>query len=251
MPIYITTSYGNGGDDLYVILTTLDGVVWNGSTLEEFDEDHLEAYGVVLDDEGDGRYQRAFPISAPSNTYIITLYRQDESVLTMDDANLGFTQYAWPGYSPSVGAGYLNHTPAEILAEYVVSSLELMSNPDDGSGWPLYVSYLPNATVNCGAVYDTVGITETRDMNGGIAHHFGIQVRIIGNEYASTWALINSIADRFSVTHNVLVVMDENPSYEYRIGSIIRTSSIISMGTMSTTVKYDFVANFNVTLYSI
>ena len=73
-----------------------------------------------------------------------------------------------------------------ILAAYIINNLSLMTDPSDGSDWPLYKSSMPdsdNVKTNCGAIYDTAGVLDGKLSTGKVVQHPGIQISIRSNNH--------------------------------------------------------------------
>ena len=64
------------------------------------------------------------------------------------------------------GTPKLGVTPASILAYYIINTLAKMTDPSDGSTWPLWISHMQDKPSNAGAIYDTSGILEQKQMSG-------------------------------------------------------------------------------------
>jgi len=148
-----------------------------------------------------------------------------------------------------VGTQKLQTSPASIIAYYIISEMEKMTDPSDKDDWPLYISHLPDGTAiktDAGAIYDTTGIQDIRSMNGKVPEHPGIQIRIRSSNYETGYAKIEDIARDLDDVFNASIEID---SAEYEIQNISRTSPIVSMGVESGTKRrFHFSVNYILTL---
>lgn len=63
--------------------------------------------------------------------------------------------------------------------------------------WPIYVSNEPAHPDNCITIYDTTGTEDTRDADGPLPTHEGIQVRVRGSQYDTALEKVAIIAKAF------------------------------------------------------
>ena len=91
----------------------------------------------------------------------------------------------------------LQKSPASIIAYYIINTLSKMSDPSDGDSWPLFIASLPdgpNVETSCGAIYDTSGIRESKDMYGDVVVKQGMQLRLRSADYNACYVKIEDIA---------------------------------------------------------
>ncbi len=141
-------------------------------------------------------------------------------------------------------------SPASVIAEYIITTLELMTRPTLNNDWPLYTSLLPdgkNVKTNAGVIYDIAGVSDSRQMNGLIPEHPGIQLRIRSRDYETGFAKIEAMASALDdlVTVATVIVGDET----YEIYNVSRQINIIpSDEVKGTTRRYLFTLDFIVTI---
>ncbi len=150
------------------------------------------------------------------------------------------------------GSEQLLASPATILRQYIVDTLATMSLPTDKLVWPLYVSHLPdgnNIKTDAGAVYDTSGINDLRQMNGFTPQHFGIQLRIRSRSYDDGWDKIEDVATDLDSVNNVSITYD---SIEYELRNISRSTPVIALGVEpGTKRRYAFTINYTMTIRNL
>ena len=138
-------------------------------------------------------------------------------------------------------------SPANILAEYIRSE-GLMSDPDDDTTWPLYVSYMSDSNVknNAGAIYDSPGIKDGRLMSGTVIQHYGFRVKIRCTTYSTGWAKIEEIATNLDTVKNkALSVGGEN----YVINNVSRVEPVVPLGAEDGTKERQlFISDFLTTI---
>ena len=146
------------------------------------------------------------------------------------------------------GTSVLQTSPANIIANYIISTLATMTDPSDGSDdWPLYTSHLPDKTdveTNCGAIFDTTGVNDIRQMNGAVPQHPGIQLRVRSKDYNTGYAKIENVANALDEVANASLEIN---ALEFEIQNVSRTSGIISLGTDEKR-RFHFTINFILTL---
>ena len=144
-------------------------------------------------------------------------------------------------------------SPAFVLASYIIEQvIGSMTNPDDGSDWPIYISKMPDGPqvkTSCGAVYDTSGLKDGRIMDGGVTQHHGVQLKIRSSNHNTGWAKIETIALALDAVLNATITIS---IVLYKIYNITRTSPIISLGSEPGTQERQlFTINFLLTLERI
>jgi len=104
----------------------------------------------------------------------------------------------------------VSHSPASVLASYLVDYLDLFTDPPDENDWPLFTSYMPDTPQNAAAVYDTAGVGERKEMEEGVVvGHHGIQVVVRSVDYQVGYAKIRSVVDTLSGVLNVSVSKED------------------------------------------
>ena len=157
--------------------------------------------------------------------------------------------YFTPLSRTTEGTPKLAVSPASILAYYIINGLAKMSDPSDGSAFPLWISHMQDKPSNAGAIYDTSGIIEQRQMNGLVPTHQGIQIRIRTINYETGYAKIESIASALDEVFDQTVEIDPE---EYVIQNISKTTPIVPLGLEGGTKRrFLFTANFLLTIRKI
>lgn len=126
-------------------------------------------------------------------------------------------------------------TPADLVAELVITNLGLMTDPALGGSWPLFVGHEPDSPNNCGTVYDVTGDLEVGLMSGGLAvMHHGVEIKLRGVDTEATWIRLNTIMSNLNTIQNEIVVFG---GLNYVINALTRVSTIQSLGKESFNTK--------------
>jgi len=146
----------------------------------------------------------------------------------------------------------LTISPATILADYIIDELDLMIRPDESGVWPLFISGMPDADevdTNCGAIYDTSGTLDLRQMNGYTPSHPGIQIKIRSQDYNTGYAKLEEVVDALSTVNRVLTIIG---TQTFMVYNVKRTTPIVALGKEpGTKRRYLFTVNFLVTLKNV
>jgi len=98
---------------------------------------------------------------------------------------------------------------------------------------------------NCGAIYDTTGLKDGRQMNGPVIRHYGIQLRIRSVDYQTGWIKIEDISSDLDTLSSEYTVN----SIVYTIRNVSRTSPIVALGMEPGTARrFHFTMNYLVTI---
>ena len=161
----------------------------------------------------------------------------------------GGVYYLTPLSRVTEGTPKLAVSPASILAYYIINTLAKMTDPSDGSTWPLWISHMQDKPSNAGAIYDTSGILEQRQMSGLVPTHQGIQIRIRAISYETGYAKIEDIASALDEVFDVSVEIDPE---EYVIQNISKSSPIVPLGIeVGTKRRFLFTVNYLLTMRKI
>lgn len=148
-----------------------------------------------------------------------------------------------------VGSSLLEASPSSILAAYIINTLDKMSWSIEKDNWPLFVSSMPdgdNVENDCGAIYDTAGVLDGRQMDGKVPQHQGLQLRIRSQSYEVGYAKAEDIALELDEVANVSLTIDAG---EYEIQNVSRTTPIVFLGPeVGTKRRYLFTVNFLLTI---
>lgn len=117
--------------------------------------------------------------------------------------------------------------PSEVIYQLLI---DLGLGVADVSGtWPVFISFMPDEPDEAIGVFDVVGRMDGRiQSTGEQIDHPGIQIRVRGKDYASTWTKANAIA----------LAMDEQKRTEvevesgvfYLLHNFSRLGSIVPLG---------------------
>ncbi len=138
-------------------------------------------------------------------------------------------------------SGSLNHSPAEIIRDLLVT-LGLGTDPADSGTWPVFVSREPNAPDSVITIYDTTPRLQGRSSPGGITQeHYGIQVRVRDASPTGGWVKANSLAvalDQTIALDDVTIEdTDGTGSSTYKVYTVSRVGGILSLGKETPTSK--------------
>lgn len=147
----------------------------------------------------------------------------------------------------------LTVSPALIIATHLIENTGIVFWPSDkgdsGWEWPLYISSMPDIKDNCGAIYDTPGVSDGRLMAGEVIEHQGLQIKIRFVDYQDGWVKINEIAAALDVIHNEEITIG---AITYNIQSLTRRSEPAYLGLESGTSRRNlFSINYTVTIKEV
>jgi hypothetical protein len=149
-----------------------------------------------------------------------------------------------------VGSDELGTTPATIMATYIINTLDKMTWPREKNFWPLYRSHMPdgyNVQDDCGCIFDTSGIQDSRQMNGRVPMHHGIQLMIRAKTNETGFTKIENIAASLDSIFRVSILVDAT---YYEIQNASRTTNVVSLGIEpeSSKRRHLFTVNYLLTL---
>jgi hypothetical protein len=148
----------------------------------------------------------------------------------------------------------LDHSPAHILSEYIIANLNLMTDPESDSAWPLFVGFLPDDSpskipVSAGAIYDTPGVKNVKVSSGQMITKHGVMLKIRSQVYTVGWSKLKSIYKVTDATNNEEVIID---SATYNIQNISRLGTPMALGPGEDTKRASqFTVNFLVTIQQL
>jgi hypothetical protein len=142
-------------------------------------------------------------------------------------------------YAPTT---VLTDTPAAVLANYV-TGLALMTVPSANGSWPLYISNMPDAPNNLGAIYNTTPSKDARSMEGGgIIQHYGVQIGIRCSVEETGWDKCNVLAGQLAAVHNAETILNGDT---YTIHNVSIIGGVNSLGKETGTKRRNmFTMNF-------
>ncbi len=141
-------------------------------------------------------------------------------------------------------------TPNAQIVSRLIIAAGLGSAPESSAAWPVYVSFLPAEIDNAVAVWDTGGTLDGRIMRtGNKVNHPGIQIRVRGPVYPTTFAKIQAIAESLDSVYNDTVSVN---GIDYQVQNLSRTSDILPMGLEEGDRKrYHFTVNAILTVKQV
>jgi len=196
-------------------------------------------------------------LDADDGSTVIAEMTVSQTTPQKDDNNLMSITVVGAGLTPAITGGVFMHkavgtadtplgvSPAEILADYIITVLASLTLPSVGSTWPLWTNHMPDGRDvedNCVSIYDTTGIKDGRIMSGTTLEHFGLQLRLraLDNQagYTKLEAIMASLDAVVSKVHTI-------GSDDYILQNISRTSPVISLGLEEgTRRRFLFTVNF-------
>ena len=159
----------------------------------------------------------------------------------------GETYYVENVYTATEGTPVVSDgrtMPSEIVWKYAVDTANLFTNPADDDDWPLFVGMMPdgNDVANeCGAVYNTAGFVEGKNMRSEIDQHFGIQMRVRSFSESDGYDEIVAVEKDFKDVHNQEVTFTSGETWN--INNFYQTSPIISLG-VDDRRRFNFTLNY-------
>ena len=143
----------------------------------------------------------------------------------------------------------MKNSPASILAEYIVTTLQLLTSPDLDEQWPCFISSMPDDGVpdNCGTVYDVPGrLDGSMNRTGAVVQHYGVQIKIRSIDYNTGWRRIEDIALALDQMLDASVVRKDT---NYIIYNAMRMTPVIPLGAEpGTKRRWLFTVTFTLTM---
>lgn len=138
--------------------------------------------------------------------------------------------------------------PSEVIYQALI---DLGLGEESSGDWTTFIGFLPDLPDKAICVYDTVGGDDGRVMiSGERIIHPGIQIRVRGVDYKTTYEKIDEIAKALDGVVRLTVA----PSSEdtYTLHNVSRKSPIIPAGVdeMDARRRHHFTINVEVTLSS-
>jgi len=94
---------------------------------------------------------------------------------------------------------------ADVLAEYLTTTLELFTKPEVAGDWPLFTGNLPDHNSvedSAAAVFDVEGDYQCKDMNGEEYQRYGVLLHVRGASYLAAWAKLSAVIYTFAQITN-------------------------------------------------
>jgi len=145
----------------------------------------------------------------------------------------------------------MNHSPAEIVAQFLISKGAVVA-PDDSGYWPVYVGILPDAAGVRDEIVssmDTEGVKDGRPMGGDPLFHKGVQLMLRAQEYNSGYIKGSALAATMATARRSRVRIGDDA---YRIDSVTQTTDVVAIGQEEGTKRrWLFSVNFLATLQEV
>lgn len=209
------------------VLTNVTSVVLSDPTgsygIQDTDGSTIVAVNTALTNVSAGTYEYDFSDAESSTEYRFYIKW----------AYGGETHYVETVYTASAGAAPSEGRtmPSEVLWKYLVDTAELFTSPADGATWPLFIGHLPDANDvedEAGAIYNTVGLFDGKDMRENIDQHFGIQISVRSLTEQAGYDKMSDIEADLKSVHNELVSFIAGETWQ--INTISQTGPIVSLG---------------------
>jgi hypothetical protein len=125
-------------------------------------------------------------------------------------------------------ANTLTHSPADII-RWLLVSLGLGSDPDEGAPWPVYAAGEPNAPDNVITVYDTAGTDDGRSMiDGEVMGHNGVQIRVRSTTHPVGYAKADAVWTALcEEVYDNTVTID---GVSYLVHSVNKIGDVLALG---------------------
>jgi len=116
-------------------------------------------------------------------------------------------------------------SPADVIYQLLID-LGLGSSSGE---WPVFVGFLPDSPDEAICVYDTAGMSDGRYLATGYrVEHPGIQIRVRGKDYQTTFEKVQSIAETLDLQSRIVVVLSSEEAYS--VINVSRTGTILPLG---------------------
>lgn len=146
----------------------------------------------------------------------------------------------------------MNHSPAYIITQYLISE-GLLTDPQDSGDWPVYVGSLPDGddvvddAVGC---FDQTPVKDGRLMQGENIFHAGGQILLRAKEYNTGYAKAQAIATALEQIDRDEQVIGSDT---YRIDNVTQTTGVVVIGQEEENSKRRelFSVNFITTLKEV
>ena len=145
----------------------------------------------------------------------------------------------------------MNHTPAYIIAQYLIGE-GFLTTPGESGDWEVYTGNLPDGDDvenNIVACMDTESVKDGRVMAGENIFHYGVQLLLRSTAYNTGYAKMDDLVDALEAVDRDTVTISTS---DYRLDNITLTTSIVVIGQEEGSKRRElFSLNFLVTLKEI
>ncbi len=147
----------------------------------------------------------------------------------------------------------MNHSPAYILAQYLIDE-GLLTDPSESADWKMYTGSLPDGLLtdhNAVACIDTTPVKDGRIMGGDPLFHHGIQLLLRSTDYNTGYAKASLLAEAFAAVDDDQVAIDSGLN-TYEIANVSQVSGVLVLGQEDGTKRREmFSVNFLATLKEV
>jgi len=145
----------------------------------------------------------------------------------------------------------MNHSPANIIAEYLFGEA-ILTDPDDSGLWHGYVGVLPDGIEtddDIAACIDTTPIKDGRVMDGAALFHFGVQILLRARTCNTGYAKAADLQDALAAVDDEQVIIGSNT---YQIVNVSDATGIVNLGQEEGTKRrWMFSTNFIATIKEV
>jgi len=146
----------------------------------------------------------------------------------------------------------MNHSPAYILAQYLIDE-GLLTDSTESDDWKVYVGSLPDGSLtghNAVGCMDTAPVKDGRIMGGAPLFHHGIQLLIRSTGYNEGYTKASALAAALAEVVNEEVFVSS--LYSYEIANVTQTTGVVVLGQEEGTKRREmFSVNFLATLKEV
>lgn len=133
--------------------------------------------------------------------------------------------------------------PSDIIRQLLIN----LGHATALGAWPIYTSFLPDEPDNAIAVFDTAGKFDGRIMSTGEqVEHPGIQVRVRGLVYPTTWEKAQTIAEALDSQNQITIAISSEDVYALQ--NVSRSGPVLPAGVDEDRRRYHFTINATVTV---
>ena len=152
---------------------------------------------------------------------------------------------------PAPESMQLTQSPARILQQYLIDQAVFGDPGITDDEWPLTVSFLPEGAEHpddCGAAFDTQGLTDGRLMAGPVIMHHGVSIMVRAKDHTEGYRKASQVAALFETVLNELVTID---SETFILNNVSQTAPVVSVGQEPGKRRFMFAVNFLVTVAGV
>lgn len=143
----------------------------------------------------------------------------------------------------------MNHSPATLLAEFLIGDMFLGDPEGSSLTWPAYVGFMPDkaaAPDDLVVLTDTEGLKDGRLMTGENVNHGGVQILVRCRSYGEGWAKLAALCAALEAAAGEEIEISSSTSYT--ILNVSQQGPILSLGLEEATRRFLLTANFLTTI---